>query len=353
MALAGAGKGSPTGFWIPPLTKFPSYPYPVYVYMRWRGLLAGLQLRLFDLTMREPNPSCGWMSLLFPTLALAAGGFVFGHTLGGNSELLAAPTASLDLDGDGLVDVQEMILGTNALVVDSDGDGYSDLEEFSRASDPTDLYSAPSALSEPAVAMTGRAQGGVFHAVTTIYVPNGDLTGTTVTFGALVEGKLYNVDPMLFFVGADLTVHPASNGTDSIYVLETPIPEYLLLALGSTGIYATFSPAGATSITHVSALNLTGINGVVCQVVPTLGGSGPGSMYRPLSDGPDLPLAWNPSSICVQDLHTIGVVGPILQQQIDASSCDPIGADSYCPPDCNNLAGTIVEMIDPLALIGG
>ncbi|MFT5059134.1 MAG: hypothetical protein ACI89E_001916, partial [Planctomycetota bacterium] len=194
---------------------------------------------------------------------------------------------------------------------------------------------------------------GIFRAVTSFYVPNGDLTGASITFGTLIGGQLYSLNPMLFFVGANLTSHVAANGLDTIYVLETPIPESLLLSLGSTGIFATFSLAGSTSINHASALNLRAINGVVCHIIQTQTPSGPGSMYRPLTDGPDLPVTWNPASICVQDMHVVGTVGAMLQQQIDSSACDPIGADSYCPPDCDNLAGTVVEMIDPLALIGG
>ena len=303
--------------------------------------------------MRDTNTSSDWSSLLIPTLALAVGGFVFGHTLGDSPQLLAASTSAIDLDGDGLADAQEMILGTDPFQVDSDGDGFSDLEEFSRSTDAMDTASFPGTSIEPAVATTGRTHAGIFRVVTTLYVPNGDLTGASVTFGALVGGQLLYIDPALFFVGANLTLHTAANGTDEIYVLETPIPESLLLNLGNTGIFATYSPAGATSVDHVSALNLAGINGVLCQVAPTTGASGPGTMYRPLSDGPDIPATWSPAMICVQDMHTIGVVGAVMQLQIDSSNCDPIGSDSYCPPDCENLAGTIVDMIDPLALIGG
>ena len=86
-------------------------------------------------------------------------------------------------------------------------------------------------------------------------------------------------------------------------------------------------------------------------VQTTSGGSG--SVYRPLVDDPDIPVTWNPAQVCVQNLTTVGVVGAVLQQQVDTSYCDPIAADSYCPPDCSNLTGTVQELVDPLGLIGG
>ena len=229
--------------------------------------------------------------------------------------------------------------------------GASVLEEFARGSDPQVFASTPGTV-DPAVAMTGRAVSGVFRAVTALYVPGGDLTGAHLGFGALVAGNLVALDPMMLFTGASLTVQPGANPGDLVYLLETPIPESLVLALGSTGLYATFTPAGSSSVAHATSLNLKGINGVVSQVVQTTSG-GSGSVYRPLVDDPDIPVTWNPAQVCVQNLTTVGVVGAVLQQQVDTSYCDPIAADSYCPPDCSNLTGTVQELVDPLGLIGG
>ena len=287
--------------------------------------------------------------LILPTLALSAGGYLFGLSFADN-QLHAATLGAADLDGDGLVDVQESILMTDAFLADSDGDGFSDLEEFSRGSDPTQFGEVP-ASPDATIAMTGRAQSGVFRAVIALFVPGGNLSGATVSFGAMVGGVLIPLDPILLFGGASLSVIPGSNGSDAIYLLETPIHESLIHALGHCALYATYASPGATGAEAASAINVVGINGVVAQVIGTQGGTG--STYRPLADDPDIPVNWTPAQVCVQNLTTIGAVGAVLQQQVDSAQCEPISADGYCPPDCSNLTGTTREIIDPLGLIGG
>ena len=301
--------------------------------------------------MREPNSSSDWKSLLIPTMALAVGGFVFGHTLGDSSELSATTYVLIDLDGDGLADQQEAILGTDAFDPDTDGDGFSDVEELARLTDPLVFFDAPGPTPVTSLGSTGRTQDGVFRAVTTFYVPAGELQGASVSFGALVDGVAVQLDPFMVFSGSTLTVQATANGLDEIYTLETPIPESLVLSLGSTALFTTFTP-GSASAAKATALNLTSINGVVCQVQNVEVATGISTQYQPLSDGPDIPITWTPAKICTQDLHTIGVVGAVLQQQIDSADCAVVGADAYCPPDCSSLAGTIVNVIDPLALVG-
>jgi hypothetical protein len=49
----------------------------------------------------------------------------------------------LDSDGDGICDVDELIIGTNPFLADSDGDGYPDGLELALGSDPLDPKSIP------------------------------------------------------------------------------------------------------------------------------------------------------------------------------------------------------------------
>lgn len=48
-----------------------------------------------------------------------------------------------DDDNDGLIDTDELVLGTNPLVIDTDNDGFTDGEEVSASSDPLDISSLP------------------------------------------------------------------------------------------------------------------------------------------------------------------------------------------------------------------
>jgi len=51
------------------------------------------------------------------------------------------PTGNVDSDGDGLLDSEEEVLGTDPDLLDSDGDGYEDGHEVAEGSDPTDAES--------------------------------------------------------------------------------------------------------------------------------------------------------------------------------------------------------------------
>ena len=286
-------------------------------------------------------------SVILPALALAAGSFLFGQSFQPDT-LAAAPVDSLDLDSDGLVDVQEKILATSLEHVDSDQDGFTDLEEFSRGTDPLLDLDFP-ASNTPSLAMTGRVVDDVFKAVTALYVPHESMVPhSTIDFGIQYAGMLIPINPMLLFVGAQLTTVDVGT-TGKIYLLETPVPESVVLALGNVGLYATYSTPGATSVEHAATLNLFVVNGIIAQVVSTP----TGSSYRPLTEGPDLPATWSPAQVCVQTLETVGVIGPILQQEVIDASCQQVSADSYCPPDCVNLVGSTHDVVDPIGLIGG
>ena len=300
--------------------------------------------------MREPSSELKNQWMILPALALAAGGYLFGASLEIEA-MEAAPTNSEDMDEDGLVDIQEKILSTSLSDPDSDGYGFDDLEEFSRGMDPMvadDPQTLPAA--EASLAMTGRVQDHVFKAVTALYVPDGDLNGDSITFGIQIQGQLIPMNPMLLFVGAKITAVPGKAPNSMIYLLETPVPESIVLALGNVGLYATYSDAGATVVEKAASLNLVAVNGVVAQIVPTAGGCG---SYRPLTDGPDLPATWTPAQLCVQTLETVGVIGPVIQQEVTDASCQTFSTDSYCPPDCVNLIGSTHDVVDPIGLIGG
>jgi hypothetical protein len=51
--------------------------------------------------------------------------------------------SALDLDLDGLTNLEEYYLGTFPHYSDSDNDGYTDLEEIEAGTDPLDYYDTP------------------------------------------------------------------------------------------------------------------------------------------------------------------------------------------------------------------
>ncbi len=56
---------------------------------------------------------------------------------------LTSQSGEDDYDGDGLSNLEEQNLGTNALLADTDGDGFSDLVEVQVGSDPLEITSVP------------------------------------------------------------------------------------------------------------------------------------------------------------------------------------------------------------------
>jgi hypothetical protein len=74
-----------------------------------------------------------------------------------NSEIL---TDDLDSDGDGLYDVEEVVLGTNPCDIDSDDDGLSDSSEIALRTDPTKADTDGDGVSDLEELNTGRNPNG-------------------------------------------------------------------------------------------------------------------------------------------------------------------------------------------------
>jgi hypothetical protein len=56
---------------------------------------------------------------------------------------IADVQVDVDADGDGLLDSEEVTLGSDPALADSDGDGYEDGAEFDANTDPTDSADKP------------------------------------------------------------------------------------------------------------------------------------------------------------------------------------------------------------------
>ena len=97
---------------------------------------------------------------------------------------LTSQSGADDYDGDGLNNIEEYNLGTNAKLEDSDGDGYSDLVEVQGGSNPLEILDVP---TDDLV---------LIPAAELAYLPKG--TNSTVHFqsiDSLTDGTWTNIGP--------------------------------------------------------------------------------------------------------------------------------------------------------------
>jgi hypothetical protein len=262
--------------------------------------------------------------------------------------IAATSDPSSDDDGDGLVLLQEQIMGSDPNVADTDMDGYSDLEELARNSDPLDAGVIPAGII-PDVGMQARIDAGVLHALIAVYLPGSNPTGIQFEVGARIGAAIYELPPEVYLAGAHVNALPGANPSDAIVIIDSGYPEGVLHALGSLSLCATLVPNGGTQVESAAAVNLLSHGGVAVAIQAAPGGTG--SLYRPLGGDDSIPSSWLPEQACVQEQEVVGQDGPMLIKEVTAASCDD--ADGYCPPDCSGLVGTTVTEIDPLGLIGG
>lgn len=284
----------------------------------------------------------GWL------LAVPATAFL-GWALGAAPELGAVagdPTA--DLDGDGLTDVQEIVLGSKVDEADSDGDGLRDLEELARQLDPL-TPDAPT-TSELGIGFAVRSTDGLFHLTTAVFVPDGDLANVDLELGIYYEGMLFPLSPSSYLSLSTGFTEDGQALDSEVLAFSFPIPEFLLQSVGSLGFYATTSPKGLPT-SSATVVNLTSVAGVTALRRVTQGPVGPGITILPISPPGDLPTSFTPNEVCFQETALIGVENNVQLFQVTDAGCVP--SSSVCTPGCALTSGSSVQMLDPLALIGG
>ena len=97
-----------------------------------------------------------------------------------------------DPDRDGLVTLQEKILGTNPQLADSDGDGYGDLEELARGSHPALDQNVPT-NAPVGIGVFARVERGVVTVSSAVYVASGSFSAVNYKFGAVYEGRVIHI----------------------------------------------------------------------------------------------------------------------------------------------------------------
>ena len=327
---------------------------------------------------RPATTGAGWLGLIIPAGALAIGGVWLGGQLTAPPVLRADTTGSTDSDGDGLGDKVELVRWLDPFAADSDGDGWSDLEELARQTDALDISSFPEPAPEGLdVGLAAFTETDSLHVLTAIYAENGDLSNLDFRNGISLAGSVIEIPHSITLAKAVISIVPAKQPGDIVVLIDSCYDPGLVGAFGSMGIYTTIGHLGQDPIT-ADTLNLVASGGALLEatappMTQTSGapgggaagvssrdsssspgsGSSPtqGNVYRPLGGGEEIPSSWEPGEICFQATSPVSASGGLVQHVVTEAACE--AADAFCVPGCANLAGTTIDFLDPLALIGG
>lgn len=305
-------------------------------------------------TVGVPAPSGAAAGLVLASLALGGCAFLAGWLVtSGGGDLAASVDLSLDLDGDGLTGAAEAILGTDPNSADSDGDGFGDVEEIARGTNPGDLVDVPSIVNQ-SLGTVSYEQGSVLNYCSVMYVKAG-APSPTFALGVVIGGVVIPLDPEIYLGLSSYGVKPGKEPGDTVHVLCTGIPVALVNSLGgSLSMYSVVGPGPGSSDPPVAAAEtfiLSGGTAYLAQQAPGSVGGGLGVIYKPLTPASGL-TGWQSGLVCFSSEELQGSVGPSLIYGVGSASCEPL--DSLCDPDsCQGLAGSSVEIVDPLLLAGG
>lgn len=293
-------------------------------------------------------------------LAFVVAGFSIGLTLGRTHGLEAAVSSGTqDTDGDGLMDHEEAIMGTDMVMTDSDSDGFSDFEEIARQSDPNDGLSVP--LANPVSAgFVGRAElNGTLHVILLLYLDNGSLSGVDLEFGFGLFGQKVELSPLIYLPASTITFEDPflTNPNAKVMRLDLAIPTNLVVSLGSLSFYALSGPPMAPKPTVAATLDLVTAGSVVMMVQDDPGGQSMSgfsdTVYKPLTPDPGIPMTWTENEYCAQTSMVTGAGPGFITKTIVSAQCKE--ADAFCKPGCTtaDMMGQTMNCFDPVSLLGG
>jgi hypothetical protein len=275
----------------------------------------------------------------------------------------SSASTSPDNDGDGLPNLVEDNLGTSRDRPDSDGDGYWDAEEVARQSDPLDRKEIPQAGSA-SLGMGIYELGQDVRPVIALYVANGNVRDTNLKMGVRV-GETLRYMPLSFFTkNASLVKSPTVQSQSVVLVLDTELDSRFVHAYGDLSVFTVLDYRGSSI--SADAVDLFSIGGLVVQSSITafhspaanpslMPGQGVAGVYQPLGGGSGglPPSNWKSGKVCSQGMVVVGVAGAVVVQEIVTAGCVS-GWESFCDPvACSGSIGGTVQMVDPVALIGG
>lgn len=288
-----------------------------------------------------------------PVLVAAATGIGATIAFDRPRELAASGSSCPDSDGDGLIDLQEDILGTYSDSADSDEDGYSDLEEIARASDPLDELSLPDDSHELSIGLTARVEEGVVTLVAPVYARSGSFGQIDLEFGVIFpDGSRYEIQPVLYLPVLKGGVYASQQQNFRVVLLEMPFPQSIVQGLGQLSLYGVVEDPAASSSGSAAALNLLDFSGVIVMAQNTTGQGGGGVIYGPIVPNSEIPASWATGEICWHQAAPVGMVGSSTAYEVTKGSCTP--SDTYCSStECTSRVGTNMLLVDPATLLGG
>jgi hypothetical protein len=307
------------------------------------------------------------LGLLPPLCLLVVAGSLLGVSLERQHGLRADASRARDGDNDGLVDAQELVLGTSISNADTDHDGFSDLEELARQTSPlsAQLYPDNGEDNSLGVGMSCYWLNGRIHTTIALYMPDQNLHDKTFRIGMLVGHHITMLPTDDLLARSRVETYPARDPNGMIMVVDFPLNPSVVHAHGHVTIFATSGYTETGRVKAADAAQLIDVGGVVvfCKVDHSpiawwsnvsnghQHASSSNLIYIPLGED-DGPVNWTPGSICYQQMEVVGTSGAAITQEVTSASCVD-GWDGSCPPSCPDTVGSTSTTIDPLLLIGG
>lgn len=266
---------------------------------------------------------------------------------------------SMDRDKDGIPDRQEKVLGTDPTVQDTDGDGYSDGEELALQTVPTDGDDTPE-MAGLSIGLTARGEGGKLKIFLAVHYTDGTLGNKTLRFGAMANGRIFNLNLQHLLPMATANIVRAPNG-GLLYTLDIELPEAIVTHYGAITLFAAVGISGQGTYTSASKVDLSVKDKVILlrRYLPppnlTASSQVPGTtIHQPIPPDGDgaIPTNWEPGMICLQVSEVVGVSGAVVQHEVVSAGCED-GWDSYCEVGCSETVGSGYSTIDTGVLLGG
>lgn len=332
-----------------------------------------------DLDQALPTPSRPQSSrttLALPALGWIAAGALLATALPETGELQAGEVAipgQFDLDGDGIEDQAESILGTLDWLSDSDQDGYSDSEELARDSDPLDPAQVPQAVAPfiPSAGLDASAHDGLVHLISTFYVETAYLDDYDIQVGAMLDGHLIFLAPRALSGQVTTKIMPGSDPGTSVVVVDTEVRPRLIYHYGAVPFVTTLLESGEVvaaetvdleviegtlmrrhTIPQLQASSPVGGSGFSADQATAHGGLSPWSFYAPIVDDGVQNSTGTQGSVCVQKTQVVGAVGGAVTHEVVEADCQD-GWDGFCSDTCSSTVGSTYVSVDPAVLIGG